>query len=45
MDLETGRFYLENQISEDEAKELVDITINRLQQLEQPSLSKFPITL
>ena len=42
MDLETGRFYLENQISEDEAKELVDITINRLQQLEQPSLSKFP---
>ena len=43
MDLETGRFYLENQISEDEAKELVDITINRLQQLEQPSLSKFPI--
>jgi len=27
---QNGRFYLENQISEDEAKELVEITINRL---------------
>ena len=37
----TGRFYLENQISEEEAKQLVDITIDRLQQVDQPSLSKF----
>jgi len=37
---ETGRFYLENQISEEEAKDLVDITINRLQMVDQPSLSK-----
>ena len=31
--IETGRFYLETQITEEEAKALVDITINRLQQI------------
>jgi len=42
---ETGRFYLENQISEEEAKELVELTIGRLTQIEQPSLSKYTYLL
>jgi len=33
MNSQTGRFYLESQITEEEAKALVDITINRLQQI------------
>ena len=39
--LETGAFYLENQINEQEAKDLVELTIKRLQQVDQPSLSKY----
>ena len=42
--IETGRFYLENQISEEEAKDLVELTIGRLTQIEQPSLSKYTLT-
>ena len=38
--LETGRFFLESQVSDEEAKELVERTINRLQEVETPSLSK-----
>ena len=42
---ESGRFYLENQISEEEAKELVDLTIGRLQQVEQPSLNTIKLQI
>jgi len=35
----TGRFYLESQISEDDAKDLVQLTIQRLQEINQPSLN------
>ena len=38
----SGAFYLENQINEQEAKDLVELTIKRLQQVDQPSLSKSP---
>ena len=38
--LDTGRFYLESQITDEEAKELVELTIARLQEVETPSLSK-----
>lgn len=40
----SGQFYLEGQINEQEAKELVDFTIKRLQQVDQPSLSKPSLT-
>jgi len=36
----TGRFYLEQQINEAQAKKLVELTIQRLQAVESPSLSK-----
>jgi len=37
----TGKFFLESQVSEEEAKKLVKKTIKRLQQIESPSLSNF----
>ncbi len=38
--LGTGKFYLEGQVTEEEAKKLVKKTIKRLQDVESPSLSK-----
>ena len=38
--LGTGKFYLEGQVTEEEAKKLVMKTIKRLQDVESPSLSK-----
>ena len=39
--LGSQRFYLESQITDEEAKDLVDLTIARLQEVETPSLSKW----
>lgn len=38
--IDSGRFYLEKQINQEEATVLVDLTISRLQMTAQPSLSK-----
>ena len=35
----TGKFFLEGQVTEEEAKKLVKKTIKRLQQVESPSLN------
>ena len=32
--VDTGRFYLENQVSEQESQELVDLTVERLKQVD-----------
>lgn len=42
---DTGRFYLENQVSEQESQELVDLTVERLKQVDQPSLNTIKLQI
>ena len=41
----TGQFYLENQISETEAEQLVSLTIDRLSQIDSPSLNTIKLQI
>jgi hypothetical protein len=41
----TGKFFLEGQVTEDEAKKLVKKTIKRLQQIESPSLNTIKLQI
>lgn len=43
--LGTGKFFLEGQVTEDEAKKLVKKTIKRLQQIESPSLNTIKLQI
>ena len=41
----TGKFYLEGQVTEDEARRLVEKTFHRLQQVESPSLNTIKLQI